>query len=48
MEQMEDNLGAIDVEVTDEDRERIDGVASPGGVITQYYRADFGPHLFRW
>ena len=48
MEQMEDNLGAIDVEVTDEDRERIDEVAPPGGVITRYYRADFGPHLFRW
>ena len=41
-------LGAIDVEVTDEDRERIDEVAPPGGVITPYYRADFGPHLFRW
>ena len=48
MEQMEDNLGAIDVEVTDEDRERIDEVATPGEAIRQYYRADFGPHLFRW
>ena len=48
MEQMEDNLGAIDVEVTDEDRERIDEVAPPGEAIRRYYRADFGPHLFRW
>ena len=48
MEQLEDNLGAIDVQVTDEERERIDEVAPPGGVITRYYRADFGPHLFRW
>jgi aryl-alcohol dehydrogenase-like predicted oxidoreductase len=48
MEQLEDNLGAIDVQVTDEDRERIDEVAPPSGVITRYYRADFGPHLFRW
>ena len=48
MEQLEDNLGAIDVQVTDEDRERIDEVAPPGGVITLYYRADFGPHQFRW
>ena len=48
MEQMEDNLGAINVEVTDEDRERIDEVATPGEAIRQYYRADFGPHLFRW
>ena len=48
MEQLEDNLGAIDVQVTDEERERIDEVAPPDGVITRYYRADFGPHLFRW
>ena len=48
MEQMEDNLGAIDVQVTDEDRGRIDEVATPGEAIRQYYRADFGPHLFRW
>ena len=48
MEQLEDNLGAIDVQVTDEERARIDEVAPPGGVITRYYRADFGPHLFRW
>ena len=48
MEQLEDNLGAIDVQVTDEERERIDEVTPPGGVITRYYRADFGPHLFRW
>ena len=48
MEQLEDNLGAIDVQVTDDERERLDEVAPPGGVITRYYRADFGPHLFRW
>ena len=48
MEQLEDNLGAIDVQVTDNERERIDEVAPPGGVITRYYRADFGPHQFRW
>ena len=48
MEQLEDNLGAINVQVTDEERERIDEVAPPGGVIIRYYRADFGPHLFRW
>ena len=48
MEQLEDNLGAINVQVTDEDRARIDEVAPPGGVITRYYRADFGPHPFRW
>lgn len=48
MEQLEDNLGAINVQVTDEERARIDEVAPPGEAIRQYYRADFGPHLFRW
>ncbi len=48
MEQLEDNLGAIDVQITDEERTQIDEVAPPGGVITRYYKADFGPHLFRW
>jgi aryl-alcohol dehydrogenase-like predicted oxidoreductase len=48
IEQLEDNLGAIDVEVTDEDRGRIDEVAPPGQATVLYYRADFGPHQFRW
>ena len=48
MEQLEDNLGAIDVEVTDADRARIDEVAPPGEAISLYYKADFGPHSFRW
>jgi aryl-alcohol dehydrogenase-like predicted oxidoreductase len=48
MEQLEDNLGAAGVEVTDEDRARIDEVAPPGRAIAPYYDADFGPHRFRW
>ncbi len=47
MEQLEDNLGAMDVEVTDADREKLDEVAPPGGVIAEYYQADFGPDQFR-
>jgi aryl-alcohol dehydrogenase-like predicted oxidoreductase len=43
MEQLEDNLGALDVEVTGEDRQALDEVAPPGGVIAPYYQADFGP-----
>ena len=46
---IEDNLGAIDVTVTDEDRARLDEVARPGlAVLPNYYNADFGPHRFRW
>lgn len=43
MEQLEDNLGALDVEVTDADRSRLDEVAPPGRAVVTYYEADFGP-----
>jgi aryl-alcohol dehydrogenase-like predicted oxidoreductase len=48
MEQLEDNLGAANVEITEEDRERLDEVAAPARAIVAYYEADFGPHGFRW
>jgi aryl-alcohol dehydrogenase-like predicted oxidoreductase len=47
MAQLEDNLGALAVEVTDEDRARIDELAPPGRMITPFYEADFGPHQYR-
>lgn len=47
-EQLDDNLGALQVQVTDEDRARLDKVARPGRAIAPYYDADFGPHKFRW
>jgi aryl-alcohol dehydrogenase-like predicted oxidoreductase len=48
MEQLEDNLGATAVEITEEDRERLDEVAPPGRATVPYYEADFGPHRFCW
>ncbi len=48
MTQLEDNLGALDVELTDADLERLDDVSPPGGVIAPYYESDFGPHAHRW
>jgi aryl-alcohol dehydrogenase-like predicted oxidoreductase len=48
MEQLEDNLRAMDVTITHEDRARIDEVAPPGGMIAPFYEASFGPHLHRW
>ena len=48
MEQLEQILGAVEVEITDQDRARIDQVSLPGRVIAPYYQADFGPHSFRW
>ena len=48
MEQVLDNLGAVDVEITQQDRERIDKAVAPGTDVVPYYSADFGPHPYRW
>jgi aryl-alcohol dehydrogenase-like predicted oxidoreductase len=48
MEQLEDNLIAADIMVTDEDRATIDKAIPSGRAIVPYYQADFGPHKFRW
>ncbi len=48
VEQLDDNLGALDVEVSDEDRARIDQVAPPGRRLVQQPDPGFGPHRFRW
>jgi len=47
MEQLEDNLGCLDVTFGDEDNERIDAVAPPGRATVPYYQADFGPAKHR-
>ena len=47
MAQLEDNLGALSVTVTDDDRAAIDALAPPGTMITPFYEADFGPHQYR-
>ncbi len=47
IEQLEDNLGAADVEITDEDRKAIDDVAPPGRAVAEFYEADFGPDQYR-
>jgi aryl-alcohol dehydrogenase-like predicted oxidoreductase len=48
LEQLEDNLGAVGVSVSDEDRKALDAVAPPGRALVPYYEADFGPHKWRW
>lgn len=48
MEQLEDNLKALDVALTADDLAAIDRVAMPGRVAAPYYEADFGPHQYRW
>jgi aryl-alcohol dehydrogenase-like predicted oxidoreductase len=51
MAHLEDNLGALNVEITDEDRARLDAVAEPEQAIVPYYSGkmiDFKPSQFHW
>lgn len=48
LDQYRDNVACLDVQVTDEDRRRIDEISPPGGVIESYYDAAFGPHPHRF
>lgn len=48
MDQLEDNLKALDLSITEEDRAFVDTVNPPGRVIIDYYEADFGPHHYHW
>ena len=47
MAQLEDNLPAADVEMTEEDARAIDALIPPGHMVAPFYEADFGPHGFR-
>ncbi len=51
MDHLVDNLAALDVEITDEDRARLDEVAPPEQSIATYYSSnamDFKPSQHRW
>ena len=48
---LEDNLGALNVDITAEDRARLDEVAAPESAIVSYYTGkmmDFRPPQYRW
>ncbi len=47
LDQLEDNLKAFDVTITDEDRQRIDDLVPPGTHVADFYNARFGPHPHR-
>ena len=47
MEQLEDNLKALDVQVTAEDRQKIDEIVAPGSAVSPFYEANFGPSMHR-
>ncbi|MES4793216.1 MAG: aldo/keto reductase, partial [Chloroflexota bacterium] len=48
MEQLEDNLAALDIAITDEDRQAIDRIIEPGTQVAPYYEADWQPGPYRW
>lgn len=48
LDQLTDNLGALSVQITDEDRRRIDAIVPPGTNVSPFYEANFGPHQYRW
>jgi aryl-alcohol dehydrogenase-like predicted oxidoreductase len=47
MEQLEDNLKALDVTWTDADNRAVDERIPPGSHVSEYYKAEFGPNV-RW
>ena len=47
VEQLQENLGAVDLELSDADVDSIDEIAPPGRATVRFYEADFGPHEYR-
>ena len=47
LEQFRDNLGALDVTITDEDRALVDSVNPPGGHVANFFEASFTPNVHR-
>src|SRR5207249_1468137 len=48
MEQLQDNLGALKVTITDDDRANINAIFPPGRMVAPFYDANFGPSVHRW
>jgi aryl-alcohol dehydrogenase-like predicted oxidoreductase len=48
LEQFEDNLGALDITLTQDDFDEIDRLASPGTNVAEYYEASFKPNAHRF
>ncbi len=47
MDQYADNMEAFKVEITDDDRKRIDRIIRRGDSVAPFYEAEFGPHPYR-
>lgn len=47
LEQLRDNLGALDVVLTQDDLDTIDGLSQPGTNVADYFEASFTPNIHR-
>jgi aryl-alcohol dehydrogenase-like predicted oxidoreductase len=47
LEQLEDNLGALDLTLSASDRATIDAIVPPGTHVSNFYEAAWGPHTYR-
>jgi aryl-alcohol dehydrogenase-like predicted oxidoreductase len=47
MDQLTDNLQALDVEIFEDECRRIDEIVAPGLMVSAFYDANFGPHPHR-
>lgn len=47
LEQLEDALESVNIEITDEDRVRVDAVIPPGGHVAPFFEASFAPNVHR-
>jgi aryl-alcohol dehydrogenase-like predicted oxidoreductase len=47
MDQLDDNLGALNVTFTEAELKAIDELVARGRMVSPFYRADFGPHPYR-
>jgi aryl-alcohol dehydrogenase-like predicted oxidoreductase len=47
MEQYDDNVKALDVEITEDDRKQINRIIRRGDSVAPFYESDFGPHQYR-
>ncbi len=47
MEQLEDNLKALELTISAEDEAKVDDLIAPGQMVSPFYEAAFGPHPYR-
>jgi aryl-alcohol dehydrogenase-like predicted oxidoreductase len=48
LDQLEDNLKALEIELSEDDFEQLDDLSPPGTFSASFYEARFGPHPHRW